>query len=305
MAACFDIVTVAFSGDLALLRLQARSLRLFFDEHAIGRIFVLENDPDPAAFAARFEAEVLPEYGDLAGRVALVSRADLLPDTFSSTGWRAQQALKLLIARRITAEAYIVLDAKNHFLRPVGYGTFVDGEGRFASTRYVPKGNMREYFYHSLRYFGLDPGVAARAAMPATTPYVLYAPLVRHLVAYIEAREGGTFAEFFLGKTRHVTEFFMYFGFMLRFAIDPESLYYFASSRTVSLFTGSSDGTAAVTRVLKSLRDERIVAFGLHRNRIHNLSSLEREQLSDVWSGCGLMRTAAEMTAFWGASFAR
>ena len=298
MATCFDIVTVGFSADLALLRLQARSLRLFFDARAIGNIFVLENDPEPAAFAARFESEVLPEYGDLAARVRLVSRAALVPDTFNSTGWRAQQALKLLIVSCITADAYIVLDAKNHFLRPVSYRTFVDSEGRFSSTRYVINGNMREYFDHSLRYFGLDPQEFARAAMPATTPYILYAPLVRHLITYIEARESITFSRFFLKRTRYVTEFFMYFGFMLRFGIDPRSLYYFGSSRTVTLFTRAPERATDVTRLLRSLYQDWVIAFGLHRNRINHLTETDCALIFEIWKTCGLVLRSEEASAF-------
>ncbi len=302
MSGRFDIVTVCFSGDLALLKLQARSLRLFFDPHSIGRIVVIENDSDPESFIAQFRSEVLPQYGELAERVACLPRSSLLADTFGATGWRVQQALKLMVAGHLQQTSYLVLDAKNHFLRHVGWNTFIDSGGRFASSLCSHAGSMATYLQHSLGYFGVASTNAAQRAMPATTPYLLDVSIVRYLLDYVEAREKCSFAEFFLKRTRFVTEFFMYFGFMLRCGIAPELLYYFDAPKTVSLFTRAPDGHAAVVRALRSLRNERIVALGLHRNRLPNLQDEEREYLNAIWRERGLLPTRDDLVAFWSAA---
>jgi hypothetical protein len=39
----FDFVTVGFGPDLALLRLQARSMGRFLDAGAVGQVLVVEN----------------------------------------------------------------------------------------------------------------------------------------------------------------------------------------------------------------------------------------------------------------------
>lgn len=302
MGSRFDIVTVCFSGDLALLKLQARSLRLFFHPDSIGRIIVVENDPSPQEFIVRFETEILPQYGELAKRVVCLPRAKLLPNTFGATGWRVQQVLKLLVVDELEQDACLILDAKNHFLRPVGWSTFADGAGRFASHLRKHTGSMAAYLGHSLNYFGVASADAMRAAMPASTPYVLDVPVVRYLLKYVETRERCEFAEFFLKRTRHVTEFFMYFGFMLRFGVAPETLYYFEAPRSISLFTRAPERPDAVLRALRSLRGERIVALGLHRNRLPQLQDRERRLLNGLWKERGVMLTQEDFVTFWSAA---
>lgn len=296
MSGRFDIVTVAFAGDLELLKLQARSFRLFFAPTSLARILILENDREPDVFLDRFQREVLPEYGDLQDRVTVIPKKTLLPDDYRATGWRTQQALKLLVEKHISTDAFLVLDAKNHFIRAADFATFASGE-KFRST-FRAVSSMSDYLVRSLEYFGLDARESAKVTMPTTTPYVLNTSIVRYLIRYVEFRERCGFAEFFLGRNRFVTEFFLYFGFMLRFGIEPGALYEFGDPRSAALFTRAPVSPAAVTRVIQSLNDEWVVMFGLHRNRIGRFTESDKNLLVRVWREGGLFATDREAHSF-------
>lgn len=146
-----DLATVVYRDELPLIRLQARSIARMLDPRGIGAILVVVNDREEEACLAALR-EVLPDYGPFADRVELLRPADLFAlrparlgprgplqrakAAFTSNrwrypfgvkggwrgnrGWAVQQALKLAVARRGEAANLCILDAKNHFIRPVG-----------------------------------------------------------------------------------------------------------------------------------------------------------------------------------------
>ena len=151
------------------------------------------------------------------------------------TGWRKQQTLKLLISHTLRNDFYVVLDGKNHFIRPVNRATFVTADGKMKSFRARQQGSLRPYFVNACAYFGLDPELYVNSAMPATTPFVLSRRLVRELLDAIQVQERTPFTEFFHAPKRKKK---MYFAFIKVPRHSPiDDLYKFGKRNTVTLFT--------------------------------------------------------------------
>jgi hypothetical protein len=290
-------VTVTYRAELALLRLQARSFRKFVPPKLVERIVVIINEVDAAETLDAFRRDILPEYGDLARKVEVVQANELMADRGALRGWRKQQTLKLLYARRTTAAAYIVLDSKNHFIKRVSDTTFVGAEGRARSFRAAQRGSLMPYFVNSLRYFGLDPAEHVDRAMPATTPYVLDSAAVRDLLDDIEDREGVSFEKFFHAPGRDVTEFFLYFAHLLR-SNSVETLYRFGPRNAATLFTRWPESEEDIEQVLAKARKPSSVMFGLHKNRVGVLTGAHRKAVTDIWVEAGLFEDEAEAEAW-------
>jgi len=96
-----DIVTVVYGRELPSLGLQAHSLARFLDPAGIERVFVVVNDADEAAVAARVEA-LRPAYGPFAGRLQVVTAEALFARRPAGPrGLRQRAALWLTRHRRL------------------------------------------------------------------------------------------------------------------------------------------------------------------------------------------------------------
>jgi hypothetical protein len=292
-----DLVTVIYYRELLLLKLQARSIAAFVDHSAIGQIVVVVNEDTPAQTLATMEAireEVVVEYGRLGERLRIIDGATLHQAEIASNGWRKQQTLKLLVARELQSECYVALDGKNHFIRPVDAATFLDATGKMRSFRARQQGSLNKFFVSSCSYFGVDPERYVNAAMPATTPFVLSTTLVREMIDFIEKKESCTFTEFFHAPRRNVTEFFLYFAFLVANHSPIEDVYAFGKRIAVTLFTRWPDTPERVHAALDKLSDASSVVFGLHSNRLPALDAAAIETICRCWVACGLVRSMLE-----------
>ena len=237
---------------------------------------------------AAIKEQVIPEYGHFESRVKIVRGDDLLQTKVAANGWRKQQTLKLLISRHIEHSTYVVLDAKNHFIRQASIDNFVTPDRRMRSFRARQRGSLMSFFVNAVTYYGLDPNDYLDSAMPATTPYVLSTGCVRRMLAEIESREQMAFAEFFHTPRRHLTEFFLYFAFLMAHCRPIEDLYEFGRRNTLTLFTRYPDTEAQLQEALKKLSERSIVMFGLHKNRILSLDKHSARTITNHWADVGL-----------------
>jgi len=295
-----EFVTVFFSDDRILMKLQARSFRLFVAPEVVSVIHVINNDEESGPARRAFEAEVLHEYGGLATKVVFHPWDAVISSKFKATGWRVQQALKLGISKYVETRYYVVLDAKNHYIRDVGRGDFfsADDDQKPIMFRGSPKGNLREYFKRTFEYLEQDPDRYIENAMPATTPYILMTNIVRQLIEYVEDREGVGIEEVMLSRNRHVTEFFLYYGFLLRSGLVPEDIYKFTKKRGVTLFTRWPEREEDLDRALGLLARPEYKMFGLHRNRVARMTGQQRQLIVDTWIGAGLVADGDEAAEF-------
>ena len=199
-------VSVVFESEAPLLILQARSMASFLPSTLVNEIVVIDNSV--RGLPADVRRDLLRSYGHHSRLVRIVRPTDIrsLPRT---TGWRNQQILKLCIAEQLCSERYVVLDAKNHFVRRIQPDFLQACDGR-------PKVMVHSYESHPLRgelervlnYLGLDPTEHINRFTATITPFVLNTSLVREMIADIENRTGNRFEEEFVSND--LTEFFLY-----------------------------------------------------------------------------------------------
>ena len=293
-----DFLTVVYKREVLLLKLQARSFASFMDPSGVGTLMIVVNDPDPAGTRALLEEHVMPEYGAFRKSVVVIDATDL-PDTqYPVNGWRRQQSVKLLAAQQLTREHYIALDAKNHFIKPCSVGDFILPDGRMRTFRTQQKGSLQPYFRNVAEYFGVDPEPYVEQSMPATTPYVLSRPLVVALIDEIERREGESFADFFHKPKRHITEFFLYFFYLLSLDRPLEQIYRFGPRNTVTLFTRWPNTEEQLREALDKIDQPPILMFGLHSNRAVSIDDHFARIVRDMWVRVGLFADDREALTY-------
>lgn len=301
-ATALDFVTVVYAPEIELLRLQARSFARFMDAEGVGAIVLIVNEVEPADCVAALEDRVLPEYGGYAERVRILSVADFPPTRHNPRGWRRQQSLKLLVARVLEADRYVVLDAKNHFVKPSDVSRFVTPDGRLRSFKaQMRRASLRGFFENSVSYFGLDPEELLDATMPATTPYGLHRSIVCDLLDRIEHDEGVGFGDFFHAPGRDATEFFLYFGYLNTLGVPLDELYEFGGRPAVTLFSRFPETEEQLAEVIGKVQRRGVMMFGLHKNRVLSVNEHFTNVICDLWTDVGLFEDRAAANAYFAA----
>src|SRR5271166_4460795 len=142
------ILTVVFGEEINLLALQARSLARFFEPSSIDEIIIIVNGKQQLDVEQRVHDVVLQAYGTLSERVTTILADDVHRFRYPEAGWHTQMALKLLAAPRVSTTWYLVLDAKNHFIRPASVRDFFADSGR---ALYTPDNfrSLRDHFVNA------------------------------------------------------------------------------------------------------------------------------------------------------------
>jgi hypothetical protein len=149
-----DFVTVTFSRDFNLLKLQARSIVLYVPESFINSIILICNDS--LENMERLKTYILPEYKHLAEKVKIIDSTLLYihpNSSFSNYGWFPQQILKLKAYKVATSKYYIVLDSKNHFIRPITEDYFFQDGKPLQVIEDYKNHFMRMYIINTLNVF--------------------------------------------------------------------------------------------------------------------------------------------------------
>lgn len=307
-----DIATVVFSRELDLLQLQARSIDRFLDPRGIGRILVVINDAEEAACVAR-AAAIVPDYGRFAARVEIVG-ADALfalrparcgPRGLvqrvrhgftrhrrlfpfgvkggwrGNRGWSVQQAMKLAVARHASAAFLLILDAKNHFIRPVTTASFVSDAGRARSYGVVPDTVQWPWIEASFRRFGLPPPDRGAPAPPSVTPFCAPRAVVSGCLDALEARVGPAEA-FFARKDSRETEFMLIYAHVV--AQHGSWAACFDQGLVPAATMSRVADDARVDRVLGLAEDGTAEILSVHSGRIASLRPQDRRRLAAIWA---------------------
>jgi hypothetical protein len=112
-----DVVIPFFERDLCKLKYTVRSLGVHDPDGVLGDIFLLWVSEQPSS---KYSTE-LKEVTDAVSGDRQVHLVDFQPIVKSTkvNGWFAQQILKLKIASAIVSDFYMVLDAKNTFIKDI------------------------------------------------------------------------------------------------------------------------------------------------------------------------------------------
>lgn len=278
------VVSITFRGDVRLTFLQILSFDRLFELNRLGTFYVVINDPSPeqALETRRILRGLLSANGIISDcmrdRLRIIDWNDVFPSV-PKVGQRDQQAIKLGISRLITEEFFLVLDGKNHFVRPSNiFDFFESGNPKLPLTKKV------EEFWKPCLYPSVDVMEADErfksSMWPSVTPYVMYTKYAREVCQFLENKYCLPLPLVF-NETGDATEFLMYYAYVAdRYGTDG---YADVPQPNKTLFTIAPRYPEQVEALIESVRDENISMFGLHRNRIPKLTGEQKSLIANLW----------------------
>lgn len=287
-------VTVVFEADLPLLELQARSIARHVPEGVFDEYLVIDNTR--RGLSPRARRRIRAELGSHGDRLAFTSRS-AFPAAPTTSGWRSQQSLKLMAARQLTADHYVVLDAKNHFIEPTTRADFFD------SASGLPHGGIHSFERHPLRpqlehvaaMLRLDPATAVQRFTATVPPVVLDRRVVNEVVVDVGGGEPDQFPGAF--ERAGFTEFFLYSGWQIARGATPDDLVSGQSLVSPTVWAGAST-PPDVRSVLEHAVRSHTTTLAVHRRALARLSLESVRDLAAFWTSHGLFRTSADARRF-------
>jgi hypothetical protein len=159
--------------EVQLLKIQAYSFK-FLDRKLINNIIIFYNDKDNSELDCKSMVydEVISYFPDyLKSKVKVIS-ADMIGLVFTHSDWFLQQASKILISKIIETNYYVVMDAKNHFIKEIGYEYFFSEEGFPIYNLQNHEGMMLNYYNNCLEYFSVSDPFAGNFKFQTVTPFI-------------------------------------------------------------------------------------------------------------------------------------
>ena len=289
----YSLVSVVFESEVALQWLQARSVENFVDVGLFDDILVIDNSARGLRRAQR--ESLLEAYGRHRSRVRIVASSDIV-EVPSTVGWMSQQVLKLAVARLVSTDRYLMLDAKNHFIAPLRRDFLEGADGRTRT-------NVHSYESHSLhghlertlRYMGVDPGPYLSRFTVTATPFVFDTEQVRALIDYLDDRSEDTFAEEFVKQG--LTEFFLYSAWLLAQGISLDDFFELEQTPCPTVWPG----TASVETLRDALHRadaDGSPLFSVHRKALARFDDDAVGLLVDFWVARGLFDDSGQAHRF-------
>jgi hypothetical protein len=206
-----------------------------------------------------------------------------------TTGWRSQQVLKLCVAALVESDAYVVLDAKNHFVAPMSADFFRAPDGRARVTAYGYRSHpLRASLEKVLAYLGLDPEPYLDRFTATVTPFVLETAMVRDLIDGVASESGRSFPEEFV--KRELTEFFLYSGWVLRTGQSLEEFFDLQDTGSPTIWPKGAT-LEGVRAALAQSAERGGPVFAVHRRALAALTPDGAGELARFWADTGLFDT--------------
>lgn len=286
-------VSVVFEAELPLLRIQARSAAIYLPAELVEAIIVIDNTA--RGISAKYRQDLRSDYGPLASFVQILRPSDIC-QVASTTGWRSQQILKLMIAERITSKRYVTLDAKNHFVNPVELGFFEAADGRARVSVYGYETHpLRPNLERVLTYVGLDPNEYVGRFTATVTPFVLDTATVQAMIADVQARSGRDFSKEFV--VQDLTEFFLYAGWILAQGESLDEAFDCDRPSCPTVWPRSADIDGVRAAIAQADEGDAPV-FSVHRRALAQLDPASTAVLASFWTQRGLFESEDAATEF-------
>ena len=291
----YTFVTVLFRDDDGLMALQARSLRKYLDPALVYRIIVI--DHPHRAHAYRRRDALRAEYGALAPIVRFVDARRLVDMPHYVSGWFAQQIIKLLVARIIRTDRYVVLDAKNHLVAPFARHHLEAPDGRLLVRPMDYTGHvMRDYFESTFASLGVDPTPHIAHFFQTTTPFAFPTDDVCRLIDDIETHENAPFAEAFCAGNFSRTEFFLFGAHLIANGKHIATTYDLTGPKYATIWPELT--TAQTLTAIAANKAAAHPVFAVHRRAIPTMSETSRNAIATYWQNQGLFKTTAAGETF-------
>jgi hypothetical protein len=292
-------ITVLFENplELRLLQLQAHSFCLV-DPQIIHKILLVFEGEDPQLLTETLTSDLIRSYPkNIRARVSIILGTGLICKNAKHTqnhGWYNQQALKLLAASKAETPYSVVLDAKNHFVKPITHDSFFSKNKPiyFLERHAAP---MLRFWHNSLDFFGTtDPFSDSEFKIQTVTPFTFHTGLAASLISYIEKKVGTDVYTAF-STLSSITEFFSYFCYLhsevgTKEEGNPnESLPYIISPSPLVSTIGRADPlenpwNSFEQRMLLITTYDTVRTFSIHRGSIGYLDQAYRENLFNFYA---------------------
>lgn len=286
-----DFVTIVFSNkiEVNLLKLQAYSFT-FVEPSLIQNIFVLFNDSKYLNhdFTAMFH-EVIEYYPEqLRKKIKLLFLKDLNLE-FTHSDWFTQQLVKLVISNLIQTKYYVVLDAKNHFIKNITKDLFFNQDDRPYMYYNDCGGAFNTYYNNCLDYFNVTcPNQHTELGtlkVQTTTPFVFITDECIQLIHEVEKRENKSFHDFFT-ESKKYTEFYFYYSYLIHH--NQHLQYEHVRTHQPVVTVGSENPETAYYNTWwykkHILNTENICVFSLHRNSLSILDKDYKKALIEFYT---------------------
>ena len=287
------LVSVVFEAEFSLLQLQARSVAVYVPPELVAEILVIDNSA--RGIPAEIEQQLRKNYGALAERVRILRPGDISPVP-GAVGWRSQQVLKLAVAELITSDRYLVLDAKNHFVRPLHRDVIESPDGRPRVTAYSYETHrLRPDLEHVLRYLGLDPAGFVPHFTATVTPFVLDTAEVRAMMADLAQKSGRTFGSEFVAQD--LTEFFLYSGWIVAGG-RPLAEFFDLQDVAAPVVWPKAANRAGIEAAVTADAERQTPFFAVHRRALAQIDPAGITVLAEFWCERGLFDSVGAAETF-------
>jgi hypothetical protein len=249
-----NLLTVVFSPEVPLLKIQAQSVDLYVDN--VGEILVIVNDDVTANIDTAW-------WGRYQHRVCIKHYSDY-GITQMSSGWDQQQCCKLMGAATFR-DPVLILDAKTWFVQRVEHDLLFDKQGR-ARFRPIP---IPEVFQDGWRFlcdcFGehKDPVMVG----PGGVPFVMFPDIVKNLIDHVELHNDSNFVDWFCQHVMYpdfITEFNLY-SFYLCYRYGSYDLFYSDDQHYCAVNVAPWQETEIDT-LLEEMKDYKTLTVSIHRD---------------------------------------
>ncbi len=273
----YSFVTIGFGGDAGLLQLQARSMKLFCPADVVEEIVIVDNS---SSLSNSWQQKVVGQYGHLADAVKIVPADSIACIPADTHGWFAQQILKIMVAKVIRSERYLIMDAKNHLIKGLTreYLETPAGRPRMSGHSYADH-PMREFLERTLEYLHIEAQAHIGWFPRTDTPFTAVTSETSDLVSHIEKAEKRMFAEAFLDK--RLSEFFLYSGFL----ISRGSLWkvYERSDMQEAQIWPESAQESGCAKAIQAAGQTLCPFLTVHRRAIEAMGSKGKQVLARFW----------------------
>ncbi|MGP5288107.1 DUF6492 family protein [Glutamicibacter arilaitensis] len=273
------LATVTFEGDMRLTVLQALSIDRLFDLDGVNEYIVVTNGSDNDALSGDLMGQLSGRVsGAFLSRLRFMTPADLERGG-DGNGWHGQQVVKLALAGAVKTDSYLMLDAKNHFVRPSNIADFFHKGTPI--TQVVPTNvYWDKYVRASLEAMDALTDERVAVMMPTTTPYLLLTDEVSKMVARLEKKYSAALPQA-IRKTTWGTEFFLYYAHLVS-SLDRIP-YVNGPSLTRTLYTSWPQDPAEVMAIINDTTAKDVPMFGLHRKRLPQLTDQQKTAIRALW----------------------
>lgn len=285
-----EIVIPYFEKDAGLCALTVKSIVRFFDKDLIATLRLINNADNPVLGRFLFERDIRPMLGDLADRTQLHDAGDLGYAAGEGTdSYLGQQILKLAVADIVETAHYLILDAKNHFIKPVGSQQLFSQDGKPFSHYVTHGGYLATCLKQSLEFLGVTDIDPEAPALPTVTPYMMITQTVKDLMTAIRDQGCDTLVDAFQRNSK-ITEFLLYYAYIAS-TTGVTAQYEMGPRPYATLFARYPDTPKAFAHVLQTAQNADVLSFAVHSRRFAQLSADECEQVIDIWMQAGLFDT--------------